>query len=402
MVTFVNRAKVNTATTGSGTITLGSAVVGFQTFGDAGLTNGASVNYTIEDGVAFELGTGVYSSTGPTLTRTLVQSSTGSLLNLTGGAVVFVTALASDLAGITTAAITGGTINGATIGATTPASGAFTTLTSAAGSAGSPAITTTGNTNTGIFFPAADTIAFTEGGAESMRINSTGNVGIGTLFPSAKLDVKTAAGTAAALHLYTGSSAAASTLQFGQTGVVAWNAGITAPNGYFQIGVNGGGTAYRILRSALVVDSHVFVTSGTDRLTINSTGDLILAGSTAQKATGTTWSNPSDQRLKANVTDYPKGIPELMQVRVCEWEYNGKGGTTEGMKGIGVIADEVMTVLPNTVDTYDAKLNEADEEVTAIKKFDATEITWLLVKAVQEQQATILALEARIAALESK
>jgi hypothetical protein len=49
-----------------------------------------------------------------------------------------------------------------------------------AGSAAAPVITTTGDTNTGMFFPAADTIAFTEGGAEAMRINSSGAVLIGT------------------------------------------------------------------------------------------------------------------------------------------------------------------------------------------------------------------------------
>jgi hypothetical protein len=115
-------------------------------------------------------------------------------------------------------AITAGTINGATIGATTPSSGAFTTLSASstvsgtgfstylasppaiggtaaaagsfttlsatgvttvqAGTAAAPAITTSGDTNTGIFFPAADTIAFAEGGIESVRFDSSGNVSI--------------------------------------------------------------------------------------------------------------------------------------------------------------------------------------------------------------------------------
>jgi len=48
-----------------------------------------------------------------------------------------------------------------------------------AGTAALPSITTTGDTNTGIFFPAADTIAFAEGGVEAMRLNSAGNMGLG-------------------------------------------------------------------------------------------------------------------------------------------------------------------------------------------------------------------------------
>jgi len=62
------------------------------------------------------------------------------------------------------------------------------TLTAADGSAAAPTITHTGDTNTGIFFPAADTIAFAEGGVEAMRINSSGDVGIGVT-PVSRLDV---------------------------------------------------------------------------------------------------------------------------------------------------------------------------------------------------------------------
>jgi hypothetical protein len=50
----------------------------------------------------------------------------------------------------------------------------------AAGSAAAPTITATGDTNTGIFFPAADTIGFSEGGVEAMRIDSSGNLLVGT------------------------------------------------------------------------------------------------------------------------------------------------------------------------------------------------------------------------------
>jgi len=57
-------------------------------------------------------------------------------------------------------------------------------IVAAAGTASLPALTTTGDVNTGIFFPAADTIAFAEGGAEAMRIDSNGNVGIGTSSPA--------------------------------------------------------------------------------------------------------------------------------------------------------------------------------------------------------------------------
>jgi hypothetical protein len=68
------------------------------------------------------------------------------------------------------------------------------TIEFADGSASTPSITNFNDTNTGIFFPAADTIAFAEGGAEAMRIDSSGRVGINTTSPAATLDTYIGAG----------------------------------------------------------------------------------------------------------------------------------------------------------------------------------------------------------------
>jgi len=122
--------------------------------------------------------TGAITSTLVTGTAPLVVASTTNVANLN----------ASSLSGATFAAP-------GSIGSTTAGSGAFTTLsatgvtTLAAGTLGAPALTTSGDTNTGMFFPAADTIALVEGGVEVIRINSSANVGIGTSSPGAKLAV---------------------------------------------------------------------------------------------------------------------------------------------------------------------------------------------------------------------
>ena len=96
-IKFANRVKVNTTTTGTGTITLGSAVGGFQTFAQGGILNGNSVRYTILNGNNWEVGTGVYTHSGTTMSRSYEESSTGSLLNLAGESEVFITTSATDI-----------------------------------------------------------------------------------------------------------------------------------------------------------------------------------------------------------------------------------------------------------------------------------------------------------------
>ena len=97
-ITLVNRAKMSTSTTGTGTITLGSAESGYQSFASAGVSNGDTVRYTIEDGSNWEIGSGVYTSSGTTLSRVVSESNnSGNALSLTGSALVFVTATEADI-----------------------------------------------------------------------------------------------------------------------------------------------------------------------------------------------------------------------------------------------------------------------------------------------------------------
>jgi len=97
-VVLGNRAKMSTSTTGTGTITLGSALSGYQTFAQAGITNGQTVRYAIEDGTNFEIGSGVFTSSGTTLTRNVTESSNSdNAINLSGSGEVFITASAADI-----------------------------------------------------------------------------------------------------------------------------------------------------------------------------------------------------------------------------------------------------------------------------------------------------------------
>lgn len=98
MAKLYNLARMTTTTTGTGTITLGSAVAGYLTFAQAGVANGDVVDYAIKDGNDSEIGTGTYTSSGTTLTRTVTKSTnSNAAINLSGAAEVFITPRAETL-----------------------------------------------------------------------------------------------------------------------------------------------------------------------------------------------------------------------------------------------------------------------------------------------------------------
>lgn len=103
MVTLANRVKqaiTAVASSGTGTLTLGAASTGYQTLADANVATGSTVRYTIENatGGGWELGSGVYTASGTTLTRTPTESSnSGNAITATTDSIVFITAAAADI-----------------------------------------------------------------------------------------------------------------------------------------------------------------------------------------------------------------------------------------------------------------------------------------------------------------
>jgi len=123
------------------------------------------------------------------------------------------------------------------------------------------------------------------------------------------------------------------------------------------------------------------------------------------------WSTTSDRRLKKNIVDSSIGLAEINQIQVRNFEYRTKdeitdfdntvvdaAGLTEaernaiGVEGVqvGVIAQEIQAVLPKCI----------KEESTGVLSVNPDNLTWHLIKAVQELSAKNDALEARIETLE--
>jgi len=309
------------------------------------------------------------------------------------------------------------------------------TVNFADGTAAAPSITNDGDTNTGIFFPAADTIGFAEGGTEVMRINSSGNVGIGTSSVATTLDVrganKTVSDQYGVTNIYSTDTFAINkggSLSFGgkyatdgsvQTfGAIAGrkeDAGDGGWAGYIQFA-----TGAPTLTERMRIDSSGNLLVGTT--TSSGSGNLIAAGvynNTTASGANVQVDNTGPGLLRRSTSSIvyktdvepiaPEYINNALKFRPV-WYRSLCEGDRKDWSWYGLIAEEVGAVDPRLVHwrsldtTVDANGNTVQ---TPLEKPVAEGVMYdrvvvLALGLIQEQQALITALTARITALENK
>ena len=317
------------------------------------------------------------------------------------------------------------------------------------GSAALPSISFTGDTNTGIFLPAADTIAFSEGGVEAARLDSAGNMGLGVT-PSAwgsnnrtidmygigsfssfsngaggyELDVSLNAYNSASGWRYKVSSYAVALYQQAAGSHIWYNAASgTAGNAISFTQAMTLDASGNLLVGTTNANAklHVAVTSATNPINanVNYTSSTNISGirvtkfdnntTTAQRfiefvidagatgcgqinangASAAAFGSYSDSRLKENITNLPSQLANIMALRPVEFDYIQSEG---GGHQIGFIAQEVNEVYPDLV----GERADGMFTLTDLNKNDAR-----LIKAIQELKAIVDAQAARITALEN-
>ena len=213
---------------------------------------------------------------------------------------------------------------------------------------------TIGNFANGIYGVGTNNVAISAGGSERARIDSSGNLLVGKTSGSSRLDVAAA---------FTGTQSVA---RFGNTTASGNVACLDT-----SLESNGNSTSSYHLRSVTQnVNIWYLYGNGTSSFT-------------------------SDRRLKKNIATARDGyLDDLMQLRVVK--YHWKNNDDAAPKELGLIAQEVEQVFPGLV-------QEADLEFDGVtpKVLKGSVLTFMLLKAIQEQQAIITALTARVAALES-
>jgi len=294
-------------------------------------------------------------------------------------------------------------------------------IVAAAGTASLPALTTTGDVNTGIFFPAADTIAFAEGGAEAMRITDTGTVAIGTTTkPTAKLWVESGRlGLTNTYKLGWHSNPAHADLGNYITGDDATNYVELGTSGSERARITSNGTIRFVMENyANGVGNTNYgwelnqngpnpfinhATNGTGASTmytfINDNGSV---GSISTNGSSTAYNVSSDYRLKENVAPMTGALSKVAQLKPCTFTWKVDGSASQGF-----IAHELQEVVPECVtgekDAVEIYTDEEGNEQTRIKPqgVDTSFLVATLTAAIQELKAELDEAKARIAALEA-
>ena len=218
------------------------------------------------------------------------------------------------------------------------------------------------------------------GGSIKVRMNFNGNVGIGTTNPTtnySKVLQINASGNGSTLRLTdAGSGSAVSNgLELLQYGVDSYI--INRENGVMRFWNNNS--------SKMVILANGNVGIGTT----SPSYKLQLSTNSAAKPSSSTWTVVSDERVKENIKPYEKGLNEILQVNTKTFDYNGKAGFDKIKDNVGIIAQDMIKIFPETIKTYKAKLNETDEEETELYNFDGHALTFALINAIQELKAEI-------------
>jgi len=287
--------------------------------------------------------------------------------------------------------------------------------------AATPALTGT-DTDTGVFFPAANTMAFSTGGTEKVRVDSAGNVGIGTVSPASKLEISGGTDNRLRINSTDGSTSNNYGIDFSTGSTVRAGIRYNAGNNYLafygfdntarMLIDSGGGLSLRTafpsnttpfnigVPGLYPVDRGIAVSNSAGAAIpfiafTNSTtqaGYILTSGSTIAFVQG------SDYRLKENVVSMNKSetLSKLMQVRPVN--FNWKDGNT--LHNYGFLAHELQETFPQAVHGEKDAVNE--DGTIKTQSVNLTALIPYLVAAVQELKATVDAQAARIAALEAE
>jgi hypothetical protein len=243
-------------------------------------------------------------------------------------------------------------------------------------------------------------LAFTTwtGGAfsEKMRIMGSGNVGIGTTSPDALLSVT---GTIYARKIGGTSSTAAFQVRGAGGGPRIQTYGLDADqNAWMGLGTDMAGNPYEhsLYFSAPSSNSLGRQTIGSYDGTTYSTKMTILRDGSIGAPTGTNIYNPSDVRLKQNVTTITDGLDKIIALNPVKFNWVENFSPDEqGKDMLGFIAQEVESIIPEAVEGFSDGSSIIVGETTVDNPLRVNEkfIIPVLVKAIQEQQCKIALLE---------